>query len=134
MFVINKKTKINKIYINNSIPYYMLTINSSNIKVRNSKAVDKNCDSCDYYFGPTFLFNEVDCYSKSRPAQVVSYQYFTQLSLTKSISEQLAAQFGGYSAAKDTKSSSYYIYFSNSEKAFDFINSREFQQLVFNLE
>lgn len=134
MFVINKKTKINKIYINNSIPYYMLTINSSNIKVRNSKAVDKNCDSCDYYFGPTFLFNEVDCYPKNPKLQTVSYQYFTQLSLTKSVAEKLAVQFGGYFGAHDAKSLSYYIYFSDSDKAFNFANSQEFQQLVFNSE
>ncbi len=112
----------------------MLTINSSNIKVKNSQKVDKNCDSCDYYFGPTFLFNEVDCYPKNPKLQTVSYQYFTQLSLTKSVAEKLSARFGGYSAAKDNKSSSYYIYFSNSEKAFNFVNSEEFQQLVFNSE
>lgn len=113
----------------------MLIINSSNIKVKNSKSVDKNCDSCDYYFGPTFLFNEVDCYSQSHPAKVVSYQYFTQLSLSKTKSEYLATKFGGYSAQNDNtpNNNCYYIYFTNSSKAFDFVNSREFQELIFEV-
>lgn len=101
------------------------SITIRNLKFKTRK-IEKTYTSSDYYYNDVFVFNEVDCYSKTNPSQIVSYQYFTQLSLTKCVADKIANEFGGYTSANDSKSSSYYIYFNDTQKAINFINSEYF--------
>jgi len=110
-----------------------MNIPLQNIKVKNCKSVDKNCDSCDYFYNPivgepVFLFNEVDFFSKQIIGKVNSYQYFNQLNLNKQDAINLAKKFGGYVGEYDNKGG-YYIYFSNNDLAMQFARSDEFERV-----
>lgn len=100
--------------------------NIQSLTVKNSKKVDKTCDSCDYYLGDKFLFNEVDCYSKN--GKISSYQYFNQLVLTKKQAEDIAKQYNGYIHPHNSIPNRFFVYFSNVDLAMNFVRSEIFEQ------
>lgn len=113
-----------------------MIITLSNIKIKNTKIVTKNCESVDYFFENVFLFNEVNCWSKNQPIKTSSYQYFTQLYLDKSVALDLATEYQGFIHKQGIQlngksvNNKYFVYFSNIDRAIEFCNSNTFEKLT----
>lgn len=113
-----------------------MNISLSNIKIKNTKIVTKNCESVDYFFENVFLFNEVNCFSSATLVKGSSYQYFTQLYLDKSVALDLATEYQGFIHKQDIRkdgkpiNNKYFVYFSDIDRAIEFCNSNTFEKLT----
>jgi len=113
-----------------------MKIPSDKITCENPMQINRLTQTCDYMYERLFLFHERSYFPWSPFNKSTHSQWFCQFSLTKKECDKVVKPYGksAYSCAYFYSEGAYFPCFRDNDKAVEFCNSKEFEQLSKTLE